>query len=222
MLRRLRDVALSIPVAITVNDCVASVARADAADLPRARPEDDRASDEARRVPSEAAPSSRGDAAFVVLDRTATRFLNFARGDMVYLKTPSDPGVRAVRRLVALEGDWVTAVDSDEVQKIPKGHCRVERVDETRGFRGRGGTWYTGTTGTRWRGKAENAAGTRRVGDGTGDGIGDELGGDDFDVVPIALLDARVPAVLWPPSMFGFVSREIPPGRVLMRDDRSE
>ena len=45
--------------------------------------------------------------------------------------TPSDPSVRAVRRLVALEGDWVTAADSDEVQKIPKGHCRLERVAET-------------------------------------------------------------------------------------------
>ena len=130
MLRRLRDVALSVPVVITVNDCVATVARADAADLPVGRPEAGRASDGARGVPSEVGPSSsRGrDAAWVVLDRTATRLLTFARGDMVYLKTPSDPNVRAVRRLVALEGDWVTAADSDEVQKIPKGHCRLERV----------------------------------------------------------------------------------------------
>ena len=218
--------ALSIPVVITVNDCVATVARADAAELPIGRPEAGRASVGARGVPSEAGPSSSrgGDAAWVVLDRTATRLLNFARGDMVYLKTPSDPGVRAVRRLVALEGDWVTAADSDEVQKIPKGHCRLERVVETRGFLGRE-TWHTGTTGTKWRGTADAKAGTRGAGDrdrdGTADGTAD-ADADDFDVVPVALLDARVPAVLWPPSRFGLVAREIPPGRVLMRDDGTE
>ena len=218
--------ALSIPVVITVNDCVATVARADAAELPIGRPEAGRASVGARGVPSEAGPSSSrgGDAAWVVLDRTATRLLNFARGDMVYLKTPSDPGVRAVRRLVALEGDWVTAADSDEVQKIPKGHCRLEHVVETRGFLGRE-TWHTGTTGTKWRGTADAKAGTRGAGDrdrdGTADGTAD-ADADDFDVVPVALLDARVPAVLWPPSRFGLVAREIPPGRVLMRDDGTE
>ena len=218
--------ALSIPVIITVNDCVATVARADAAELPIGRPEAGRASDGARGVPSEAGPSSSrgGDAAWVVLDRTATRLLNFARGDMVYLKTPSDPSVRAVRRLVALEGDWVTAADSDEVQKIPKGHCRLERVAETRGFQGRK-TWHMGTAGTRCRGVADAKAATRRAGDGDGtaDGNGDGTAdADDFDVVPVALLDARVPAVLWPPSRFGLVTREISPGRVLMRDDGSE
>jgi inner membrane protease subunit 2 len=226
MLRRLRDVALSVPVVITVNDCVATVARADAADLPVGRPEAGRASDGARGVPSEVGPSSsRGrDAAWVVLDRTATRLLTFARGDMVYLKTPSDPNVRAVRRLVALEGDWVTAADSDEVQKIPKGHCRLEHVVETRGFLGRE-TWHTGTTGTKWRGAADAKAGTRGAGDRDRDGNADgtaDAGTDDFDVVPVALLDARVPAVLWPPSRFGLVAREIPPGRVLMRDDGTE
>ena len=55
--------------------------------------------------------------------------------------------------------------------------------------------------------------------DGTGDGTADA---DDFDVVPVALLDARVPAVLWPPSRFGLIAREIPEGRVLMRDDGTE
>ena len=142
----------------------------------------------------------------------------------MYLKTPSDPSVRAVRRLVALEGDWVTAADSDEVQKIPKGHCRLEHVVETRGFLGRE-TWHTGTTGTKWRGAADAKAGTRGAGDRDRDGNADgtaDAGTDDFDVVPVALLDARVPAVLWPPSRFGLVAREIPPGRVLMRDDGTE
>jgi len=35
--------------------------------------------------------------------------------------------------------------------------------------------------------------------------------------VPLALLDARVSHVLWPPSEVGAVRRETRPGRVLMR-----
>ena len=175
-------------------------------------------------MPSEVGPSSsRGRDAWVVLDRTATRLLTFARGDMVYLKTPSDPNVRAVRRLVALEGDWVTAADSDEVQKIPRGTAAWST------WWRRGGSWdgdrHTGTTGTKWRGTADAKAGTRGAGDRNADGNADGTAvadTDDFDVVPVALLDARVPAVLWPPSRFGLVAREIPEGRVLMRDDGTE
>jgi hypothetical protein len=173
MLRRLRDVALSLPVVITVNDCVATVARADAADLPVGRPEAGRASDGARGVPSGVGPSSsRGDdAAWVVLDRTATRLLNFARGDMVYLKTPSDPSVRAVRRLVALEGDWVTAADSDEVRRSPRGTAAWSASRR----RGGSGDARPGTRGPRGRDGAGSR--TRRRGrDGLGTGTGTGTG----------------------------------------------
>ena len=39
----------------------------------------------------------------------------------------------------------------------------------------------------------------------------------DGRAVPLALLDARVSHVLWPPSEVGAVRRETRPGRVLMR-----
>lgn len=222
MLRRLREMALGLPVVITVNDCVVSVARADAADLPGFVSETDGSYDLTREVPSRAQSSS-GDTAYVLLDRTATRLLNFTRGDMVYLKTPADPGRSAVRRLVALEGDWVTVGDSDDVQKIPKGHCRLERVDVVSGRRGLGrnsvGTWHTGNTGTKWRG----AGGVTDVGSGDGGGKRDATQtGDEFHVVPVALLEAKLAAVLWPPSLFGLIKKEIPQGRVLITDDGTE
>lgn len=233
MLRRLRNVALSLPVVITVNDCVVSVARTDAADLPgRGLETDGDDGDGARGVPSSSS-SSNGDSAYVLLNRTATRLLNFARGDMVYMKTPMDPGVRAVRRLVALEGDWVTDPSSDDVQKIPKGHCRLERVDDGLRVKGLGfrnaDTWHTGTTGTTWRGKGDMNSQKSAVRTDTNsrkdsrDAATDESeNSTSFSVVPIALLDSKVLFVLWPPSRFGFVDKEIPPGRVLMRDDGSE
>ena len=129
MLRRLRDVALSIPVVITINDCVGSVAPANLAHLPVA-PAD--AGDRWASSPGTEVPSSSGRAhperALVVLDRVAPRAFTFARGDVVYLRDPSDPTAWRVRRLVATEGDWVTAPRSDDVRKVPKGHCWLERA----------------------------------------------------------------------------------------------
>ena len=76
MLRRLRDVALSIPVVITINDCVGSVAPANLAHLPVAPAE---AGDRWASSPGTVVPSSSGRAhperALVVLDRGARREL---------------------------------------------------------------------------------------------------------------------------------------------------
>lgn len=192
MLRRLRDVALSIPVVITINDCVGSVAPANLAHLPVA-PAD--AGDRWASSPGTEVPSSSGRAhperALVVLDRVAPRAFTFARGDVVYLRDPSDPTAWRVRRLVATEGDWVTAPTSDDVRKVPKGHCWLERA------------------------RVEPGEGARRRKSNAGEG--DEGGEEEGNMmVPVALLDARVPFVLWPPRGFGPVRRETPPGRVLM------
>lgn len=195
MLRRLRDVALSVPVVITINDCVGSVAPANLAHLPVA-PAD--AGDRAGSSPGTEVPSSSGRAdperALVVLDRVAPRAFTFARGDVVYLRDPSDPTAWRVRRLVAMEGDWVTAPRSDDVRKVPKGHCWLERAGVRPGDDAR----RTPIT------KSNTAEGDER---------GEEEGGM---MVPVALLDARVPFVLWPPRGFGPVRRDTPPGRVLM------
>lgn len=166
MLRRAANVAFSVPVFITINDCVVSVARADASE-PREK------IGGGPRETGEASTSS-SPARLVLLDRVTPRTFSFARGDVVYLRSPSNQDRWVTRRLVALEGDWVTRAADDDVTKVPRGHCWIERVEA-----------------------------------GTGDW--------DGRAVPLALLDARVSHVLWPPSEVGAVRRETRPGRVLMR-----
>ena len=265
MFRLVRDVVLSIPVAITFNDCIASVARAESASLgaeeqsvvfpPATQGEGGITVPFLRKagvgVSSAAGvPAARGggDAAastssslrhsYVLLDRTCARTISFARGDLVYLKSPSDHRHFTVQRLVALEGDWVTRRDSDDVEKVPKGHCWLESAERTSSSRGGGGGGGGGDGGIGEKGggvgwfrnriqRGENGeevvveAPGELAGGGWGGGMGYGLGsvatsgGGDLGAVPIALLDARVPVVLWP--NLEVVRREVPPGRVLMQ-----
>ena len=171
MLRRAANVAFTVPVFITINDCIVSVARADASE-PR---ENIGAGPRETGEASSSSPSPGTSARLVLLDRVTPRTFSFARGDVVYLRSPSNQDRWVTRRLVALEGDWVTRAADDDVTKVPRGHCWIERVE----------------------------AGTGVDGDGR--------------AVPLALLDARVSHVLWPPSEVGAVRRETRPGRVLMR-----
>ena len=83
-------------------------------------------------------------ARLVLLDRVTPRTFSFARGDVVYLRSPSNQDRWVTRRLVALEGDWVTRAADDDVTKVPRGHCWIERVEA--------GTGGTGTAARcRWR-----------------------------------------------------------------------
>ena len=173
MLRRAANVAFTVPVFITINDCIVSVARADASE-PR---ENIGAGPRETGEASSSSPSPGTSARLVLLDRVTPRTFSFARGDAVYLRSPSNQDRWVTRRLVALEGDWVTRAADDDVTKVPRGHCWIESVE----------------------------AGTGVEAD------------EDGRAVPLALLDARVSHVLWPPSEVGAVRRETRPGRVLMR-----
>ena len=121
MLRRAANVAFTVPVFITINDCVVSVARADASE-PREK------IGGGPRETGEASTSS-SPARLVLLDRVTPRTFSFARGDVVYLRSPSNQDRWVTRRLVALEGDWVTRAVDDDVTKVPRGHCWIERVE---------------------------------------------------------------------------------------------
>ena len=183
MLRRAANVAFTVPVFVTLNDCIVSVARADASELGvAASPVENcerRVGPGGDRSPTDG-PQSTSSRALVVLDRLTPRTFSFARGDVVYLRSPSDQDRWVTRRLVALEGDWVTRRGDDDVTKVPKGHCWIE------------------------------PEGADAVEDG------------ECRAVPLALLDARVTHVLWPPSVAGAVPRETRPGRVLMRTTESD
>ena len=84
--RRLRDVALSIPVVITINDRVGSVAPANLAHLPVAPADAGDGGHPPRGRRCRLSGRAHPERALVVLDRVA-RALTFARG-VVYLRDP--------------------------------------------------------------------------------------------------------------------------------------
>lgn len=74
-------------------------------------------------------PRSRPDAVadrdWVLVQKYSVRVLGrFRRGDVVYLRSPDDPNCHWVRRLIGIEGDWVS--EQGEIRKVPQGHCWLE------------------------------------------------------------------------------------------------
>eukprot|EP00249_Psilotum_nudum_P008649 c21422_g1_i1 orf=268-786(-) len=51
---------------------------------------------------------------------------NFSRGDVVVLRSPEEPNEWLVKRLIALQGDWINVPGSYEILQVPKGRCWVE------------------------------------------------------------------------------------------------
>ena len=51
---------------------------------------------------------------------------NLERGDVITLVNPRDPSEKLIKRMIAVEGDQVTHINSDEAVDIPKGHVWVE------------------------------------------------------------------------------------------------
>ncbi|KAL3131778.1 hypothetical protein ABBQ38_007495 [Trebouxia sp. C0009 RCD-2024] len=62
----------------------------------------------------------------VLVDKLSIRLFKYSRGDVVLLRSPVCPDAVLIKRLVALEGDWLTLPDCVDIAKIPQGHCWVE------------------------------------------------------------------------------------------------
>ncbi|GLJ16736.1 hypothetical protein SUGI_0287990 [Cryptomeria japonica] len=63
---------------------------------------------------------------FVLLEKFCLEKYKFSRGDVVIFRSPYERNERFVKRLVALQGDWVSVPGTHDVVKIPEGHCWVE------------------------------------------------------------------------------------------------
>ncbi|KAK9864050.1 hypothetical protein WJX84_011791 [Apatococcus fuscideae] len=50
----------------------------------------------------------------------------YERGQVVLLRSPTDPDLLILKRIVGLEGDWVVVPDHADIETIPQGHCWVE------------------------------------------------------------------------------------------------
>ncbi|KAL5724421.1 hypothetical protein ACHQM5_007687 [Ranunculus cassubicifolius] len=50
----------------------------------------------------------------------------FTHGDIIAFRAPTNNKERHVKRIVALPGEWIRVSDSDDMMRIPNGHCWVE------------------------------------------------------------------------------------------------
>lgn len=65
-----------------------------------------------------------GDVVFI--EKLSAPAYRFSRGDVVVLRSPEEPNQWMVKRLIALQGDWINVPGSYEILQIPKGRCWVE------------------------------------------------------------------------------------------------
>ncbi|CAG9461876.1 unnamed protein product [Pedinophyceae sp. YPF-701] len=85
----------------------------------------------------------RRDRVLVDTSRTSLAYLgskpSLQRGDVVLLHPPDSGKTDIIKRIVALEGDWVSVPGGRDPVKVPPGHCWVEgdnhvRSDDSRAF----------------------------------------------------------------------------------------
>jgi len=76
--------------------------------------------------PGEDNPLGFLNADLLYLEKLSLRTYSFSRGDVVVFRSPLEPKVWLVKRLIALQGDWVTVPGTYEILQVPKGHCWVE------------------------------------------------------------------------------------------------
>jgi inner membrane protease subunit 2 len=109
----------ALPVVVTVRDCVADVAYCQGVSMqPAINPYPDAAT--LRRF-----YFARYWRDWVLVDKVAPRYGALARGEVVLLRSVQHPDRLLLKRLAALEGDWVVTSRGDYVH-IPRGHCWVE------------------------------------------------------------------------------------------------
>lgn len=66
----------------------------------------------------------KGDIVF--FEKLSAPAYKFSRGDVVVIRSPVEPNQWMVKRLIALQGDWINVPGSYEILQIPKGRCWVE------------------------------------------------------------------------------------------------
>lgn len=66
----------------------------------------------------------KGDIVFI--EKLSAPAYAFSRGDVVVVRSPEEPNQWMVKRLIALQGDWINVPGSYEILQIPRGRCWVE------------------------------------------------------------------------------------------------
>ncbi|XP_010553100.1 PREDICTED: mitochondrial inner membrane protease subunit 2 [Tarenaya hassleriana] len=69
---------------------------------------------------------------YVLVEKFCLTNYKFARGDVVVFCSPTHFGERHIKRIVGLPGEWIGT--SQDVIKIPEGHCWVEGDNHASSF----------------------------------------------------------------------------------------
>ena len=103
------------------------------------------------------------------------------------MRSPLDPRDVRLRRVLALEDDWVAQPGRQDVTRVPRGSVWVEADAETRAHAagGRGGAQQQ---------QQQQEQQQQQV--GASEGFSGRL-------VPLALLEGRVALIAWPPERAG-------------------
>ena len=174
-----RATAFAVPVAITLNDLVCGVTWVEGSSMEPAL--------NASR--NNSGGTRRGGPELVLLDKASVRLQGLQRGDVVLSIAPDDPARVTVKRLIALEGDWLRDTRGKMVH-VPRGRCWLEG-DNRDGL----------DVDLRDEVDLDDAV------QATARGVSDMRDSNHFGPVPVAMLQSRVVTVLWPPSRVGLLPR---------------
>lgn len=137
----------------------------------------------------------------VLLDRWTARNLNYARGDVVVLRSPHAPNEMLTKRVIGLPGDWVRPRVAAAQLRRAQG---IGPQDEDADVFSESTVKRAGALGS---GVVHVPRGQLWV---EGDNEASSNDSNGFGCVSAALVEARVCYKLWPPSEAGVVTRVEP------------
>ena len=112
-------------ITVTFVDCVGYIAKVEGPSMqPALNPDSD--ADDFAAFDGHSWPNTTSSD-YVFLSRWAVRNFDLTRGDVVSLRSPKDPDVKIIKRVIGLEGDLIeTQGYREKVTEIPAGHCWIE------------------------------------------------------------------------------------------------
>lgn len=63
---------------------------------------------------------------YVLVEKFCLEKYKFSHGDVVVFRSPSNHKEKHVKRIIGLPGDWIGTPMTNDVVKVPNGHCWVE------------------------------------------------------------------------------------------------
>ena len=164
----------------------------------------------------------------VLTDKLSIHLYSYSRGDVVTLWSPSHPQRLLIKRLIALEGDWLTVPGSAKLEKIPQ---ERRSLHELLPFQQMLLLMPTSLQGCCWvegDNQSDSSDSSSSFGPVSAPACGTLASSPPSQAhgvcasswgvcmqVPLALVDARVLAVFWPPERIGRVHSAVPKGRLL-------